>query len=48
LDHNGIEERIFLSSIKAPKFKNSFDQKSKYEAWAFESKEALRQKNKFE
>jgi len=44
LDHNGIEERIFLSSIKAPKFKNSFDQKSKYEAWAFESKEALRQK----
>jgi len=44
LDHTGLEERIFLSSIKAPKFKNSFDEKSKYEAFAFESKEALRQK----
>jgi len=43
---NGKEEKIFLSSKKAPKFKNSFEEKSKYETWAFESKEALRQKFK--
>jgi len=45
-EDNGIEERVFLSSIKAPKFKQQRGDKvfSKYEEFAYESKEFLREK----